>query len=190
MRVWAALSWACALAACAQPVTAPSSLTHCTADERPQFSCHLADKTVSLCAAGSGVDATLSYRYGRIGRVELAHTADGSRGSQFLASSLPLQPGAQVQQVWFDRADNRYLLAVCIGGMCPQDAVLAVLRAGRVLSRQVCAYAPDGGAWFGRDVVQFGNGTEDSRADARLIELADYDNQLDQVFISRRTVPR
>lgn len=185
-----ALAWACALQACAQPASTPAVPSHCAAGERVQFSCRLASKTVSLCAAGSGDTTTLSYRYGRIGQVELAHTADGSAGSRFLASSLPLQPGAQVQQVWFDRADHRYLLAVCVGGMCPQEAVLAVLHAGRVISRQVCPLEPASHAGFKHDVIQFGNNTDDSRADPRLVELADYDNLLDRVFISRRTVPR
>ena len=142
---------------------------------------------MSLCAAGAGDAGTLSYRYGRIGQVELAHTADGKPERRFLAASLPLQPGAEVQQIWFNRGDTRYLLAVCVGGMCPQDAVLAVLRAGRVISRQVCQASPASAAWFAQDVVQFGNSTDDSHANARLVELADYDNALDQVFVSRST---
>lgn len=182
-RAWLGLAWA--LQASAQP--APG---HCTAAERVQFSCEVASKTVSLCAAGAGDAMTLDYRYGRIGQVELQHTADGRPGSRFVASSQPLQPGAQVQQVWFDRAGHRYLLAVCVGGMCPQDAVLAVLRGGRVVSRQVCKPSPDGGAWFKRDVIRFGNSTDDSQADARLVELADYEMPLEQLFISRRSTPR
>ena len=81
-------------------------------------------------------------------------------------------------------------VAVCVGGMCPQDAVLAVLRGGRVVSRQVCKPSPDGGAWFKRDVIRFGNSTDDSQADARLVELADYEMPLEQMFISRRSTPR
>lgn len=186
------LAWAAA--GCAQPAPVPvtplPASSHCTAAEQVQFSCALGRKTVSLCAAGSGDARTLSYRYGRIGQVELAHTADGSPGSRFLASSLPLQPGANVQQVWFDRGAHRYLLAVCVGGMCPQEAVLAVLQGRQLLRRQVCPVGAAGGAGFRRDVLQFGDTTETSRADARLVELADHDNLLEQVFVSRPLPPR
>lgn len=183
---------AAAVGACAgaPPAAATPASSHCTATERVQFSCRLGAKTVSLCAAGSGATGTLTYRYGPIGRVELAHTADGTAARRFGATSLPLQPGAQVQQVWFDRGAWRYLLAVCVGGNCPQEAVLAVLRNGRVAQRAVCPLAPGSQAWFADDVLHFGNGADLPRADARLVDLTEVDHPLVQLFIGSSQAPR
>lgn len=132
----------------------------------------------------------MSYRYGPIGKVELAHSADGTAARRFGATSLPLQPGAQVQQVWFDRGTWRYLLAVCVGGNCPQEALLAVLRDGRVARRAVCPPEPGSQAWFADDVLHFGNGGEAPRADARLVDLVEVDHPLDQLFIGSPQAPR
>ena len=55
----------------------------------------------------------------------------------------PVSPRAQIREVWFDRGDIRYLLTACLGGDCPYEGGLAVLKKGKVLSKSRCGDGPD-----------------------------------------------
>ena len=164
--------------------SAGADATHCSADERVQFSCRVGAKTVSLCAAGpSGSIEALSYRYGAIGRVEKAFTARSGLAQRFQGTVMPLAPRAQVRQVWFDSGDVRYLVSQCVGGDCPYAAGLAVLQGDTLRMRRRCEpAAPRGQSQFSRELVRFGSDVAGSQAGTPLLELGEYDNRLDQVY--------
>jgi hypothetical protein len=184
----AVASWLLVLctAALASPPPAPATL--CLPGERVQFSCDTGRGLVSLCAP-AGQAPALVYRRGLPGRINLLHTADGS-GPPFGATTMPLQPGAQVQQIWFDEGGQRHWMGVCVGGMCPQEAVVAVLRGQDVVDRQVCRLLPATLAWFRADVVRFGSDVDDSRSNSRLVALDHVFQPLDKLFVSPAAAPR
>ena len=111
----------------------------CTSEERVEFSCHIKDKIVSLCAAGeSGVLTSLSYRFGVPGKFENEFVARTETSNRFFATYSPASLGALVIQVWFDRSDYRYLLTECVGGNCPREVGLAVLKGSKILMNESC----------------------------------------------------
>ena len=188
MRVVAGcLLWLCTTVLAGAP-PGPAAATLCLPTERPQFSCDTGRDLVSLCAP-VGQAPSLVYRRGLPGRIQLQYTADGS-GAPFGATTMPLQPGAQVQQIWFDVDGQRHWMGVCVGGMCPQEAVVAVLRGQDVVQRQVCRLLPATLAWFRADVVRFGNDVDDSRSDSRLVTLDHVFQPLERLFIGSAVPPR
>ena len=155
----------------------------CHADEQVAFSCPVAAKTVSLCTAGTGRIAALTYRYGRPGRIENEFVARPDNDNRFFATVSPARPGASVNQVWFDRKGVRYLLTECVGGNCPKQAGLAVLRGERVVMNARCTrVTTDDHASFAHDLVTFGSDAGTSRSSTGLLVIEDADNALDRVY--------
>lgn len=189
MRANLALLTMLATAALAGPPIPSEQATLCLQGERVQFNCNTGQELVSLCAS-NGAAGALTYRRGMPDRIKLLHVAEGGDSTRFGATTMPLEPGAQVQQIWFDQGDQRHWMGVCVGGMCPQEAVVAMLRGQTVLSREVCRYQPTNLAWIAADVVRFGSDVEDSFTNSRLVALDHVFLPLEKLFISRCTVPR
>jgi hypothetical protein len=63
---------------------AQAAATHCTTDEQVLFSCKIAksSKTLSLCASKDLAKdkGTVSYRFGKLGKIELAVTDSAEQG--------------------------------------------------------------------------------------------------------------
>jgi hypothetical protein len=173
-----------ALAALCGPVLACAAepATHCRADEKVFFSCVAGKKTVSLCGQ-QGADglASLTYRFGLPGHVENEFSATAANGRSFLGTVEPDSPRAQVQEIWFDRGDIRYLLSTCLGGDCPYQGGLAVLKRGKVLTKSKCA-GGDAHATFSTDLVEFGDGVDNSRSHTPLLKIDDYSNSIEQLY--------
>ena len=160
---------------------------HCKAPEQVAFSCQVGGKVASLCAGGPATaPATLSYRYGRPGKVENEFTARPDNRNRFYATSSPARPGASVNQVWFDRGDTRYVLTECVGGSCSRRGGLAVLRGEKILMNGSCAAAQSDEAAFSREFVQFGSGAADSRSATPLLIIEDADNDIVRIYSQRR----
>jgi len=173
-------------AALAAVLTAPvlgaaAQASHCQPDEKTFFSCVAGKKTVSLCGqpADAGL-AALVYRYGLPGKVENEFSATPANGKSFLGTVEPDSPRAQIQEIWFDRGDVRYLLTTCLGGDCPYGGGLAVLKRGKVISKSRCAAGQ--GATFSPDLVDFGDGTEHSKSHTPLLKIDDYSNPIDELY--------
>ena len=161
--------------------------THCHFDERIQFSCRIGIKIVSLCAGGeAGATTSLAYRFGRIGKVENEFIARLSNKNRFYATVMPANPRAAVKQVWFNRGAIRYLLTECVGGSCPQEGGLAVLRGHRVLMNGRCKHEmQDDLGSFSRELVFFDLGEKwNVQSATPLLEISDEDNYLDKIFPS------
>jgi len=173
-----------ALAALSGPTLACAAepATHCSPGEKVFFSCVAGKKTVSLCGQ-QGADglASLTYRFGLPGHVENEFSATAANGRTFLGTVEPDSPRAQVQEIWFDRGDIRYLLTTCLGGDCPYQGGLAVLKRGKALTKSKCA-SGDAHATFSTDLVEFGDGTENSRSHTPLLKIDDYTNSIDQLY--------
>ena len=172
-----------ALLALAPCLAAAAPRTHCHADEKPFFSCAVGVKTVSLCGAESAAGiAKLSYRYGKLDKVEREFSATSAAGPHFLATVEPAAPRAAIRQVWFDRGDIRYLLHACQGGDCPYGGGLAVLRGDKVLANMKCQHGPDSMDYFARELIEFGDSTEHSKSHTPLIEIGDHGNPIDKLY--------
>jgi hypothetical protein len=154
-----------ALAGTAGPIAAPVGAgapparpTLCTAAERPVFSCPIGAKTVSVCAPRRGA-AILAYRFGRPGRIELAH-----RGGLTLAERG--YSGGGETQLSFARNGYRYVVydrtvrtgLAADGRNEPAfDQGLVVVRGGRVVSHRRCS--AESGGMDGRAVARLPRGT-------------------------------
>ena len=155
--------------------------THCRADEQPLFSCSTGKKTVSLCGApATGVPQKLSYRFGVPGKVENEFVATSANHNRFRTTAITLSPGANVEEVWFDRGDVRYLLSACTGGDCPVGAALTVLEKAHVIANMPCRDDDDFVGRFGSDLVEFG---DVPKPKTPLLVIDDnYDNEADRIF--------
>lgn len=174
---------ALAAAVIAPALAAAAPLSHCQPDEKVFFSCVAGKKTVSLCGqpAGPGL-AALTYRYGLPGKVENEFSATAANGHRFLGTVEPESPRAQIQEIWFDRGDVRYLLTTCLGGDCPYDGGLAVLKRGKVISKSRCAAGERAGTTFSTELVDFGDGTEHSQSHTPLLKIDDFSNPVDDLY--------
>ena len=180
----AALAIACGLTGAAD--LAPASTALCNPRQRVLFHCSLGAKSVSLCAdmAGDRIVA-LGYRYGAPRRIELSQNAAASGDQRFKATQSPVAPGATVRQVWFTRGGYTYLLSRCAGGACPNDAGLAVLRGGKVVSRQRCLRSADDRAWFAPELARFGDDVASSQSMTERLVFEDVDNGVERLYPGR-----
>jgi hypothetical protein len=155
----------------------------CAAQQQVQFHCSLGAKSVSLCSDGAGDSiSALEYRYGTPARIELRWQATADNGRAFSASLVPLAPGANVRQLWFDNGGVRYLLSQCTGGACPAAAGLAVLRGQRLLSRRHCRASTDDRAWFSPRLGRFGEDAASSQSATPLLRFDDVDNGVERLY--------
>lgn len=180
-RLWRQATFALLALAPGLALAAPQ--THCHADEKPFFSCVVGKKTASLCGEESAGSITrLTYRYGKLDKVELEFSATSAGGAHFLATVEPAAPRAAIRQVWFDRGDISYLIHACQGGDCPYGGGLAVLRGERVLSNAKCQRGPGSMDYFAHDLIEFGDSTQHSKSHTPLIEIGDYGNPIDRLY--------
>jgi hypothetical protein len=176
------LSWP-ARASAVEPVAA----SLCQTDEKTVMACGLKTRQAVLCASpASAPFDSLSYRYGRPGRVELEHRVRRGDATVFGATVSPANPRALVHQVWFNRGSTRYVLTECVGGDCAHRAGLLVLGRRGVISRRACDTAQGQQPAFARDVVQFGSDLGDSRSSTELLRFEDTDNSIEALYPARR----
>lgn len=146
---------------------------------------------MSLCATGPvGAIASLAYRAGGSGATDDAFVATSSNGNRFYGTVAPSGPGASVRQVWFDRDGDRVLLTQCVGGGCPQEAGLTMLRGDRILSNERCDRTADDRAWFSGAIVKFGSDSDSSESRTELLQLKDEDNAIDRIYAASPTPVR
>ncbi|MBK6865727.1 MAG: hypothetical protein IPG91_20560 [Ideonella sp.] len=177
----AALALACGLAGAAD--LAPPSAALCKPAQKVLFHCSFGAKAVSLCAdmAGERI-ATLGYRFGTPERIELAQDAASDAVPHFNATFATLAPGASVRQVWFERRGYTYLISQCVGGSCPHDAGLAVLRGDKLLANRHCLRSADDRAWFAPELARFGREAAASQAMTPLLVFDDVDNGVERLY--------
>lgn len=139
--------------------------------------------------ARRGAITELSYRYGVPGKIENEFVARADNANRFFATASPASPGALVTQVWFDRGDVRYLLTECLGGDCPQEGGLAVLRGDRLLMNARCGQFVEGDQpVFEQGLIMYGpseNSPRDAdkiRSTTELLKIEDADNNLHLIF--------
>ena len=165
----------------------PVAASLCSADEKSVMTCSLKTRQAALCASPASAPFTsLTYRYGRPGRVELEHRVRQGDASVFGATVSPANPRALVHQVWFNRGSTRYVLTECVGGDCAHRAGLLVLGPRAVISRRACDTAQGQQPAFARDVIEFGSDLGDSRAATELLRFEDTDNRIESLYTSKR----
>jgi hypothetical protein len=155
------------------PIAAESGeSTLCAPHERVVFSCRAAGKILSLCALPSAqsFDA-IEYRYGSLRNIQLRYRATQRNNKRFYAYSEPVAPGAVVNQVWFDRAEHRYLISRCEGGDCPAKAGLIVYRRNKPIRAAKCEGGFDEHAWFDPAVIEFKSNFAESSSKTPLLVL-------------------
>ncbi len=94
-------------------VAAKPAVTHCSADEQTLFSCQLKNKkTVSLCASDdfSATSGYLQYRFGKVGKVELALPKDKSDMPAELRLTQSLSDSAEYNDLTFSNGSFIYNL--------------------------------------------------------------------------------
>ena len=128
---------------------AAEEVSHCQLDEKIIFSCNLGQKIISLCSVKKNSKIfAFEYRYGKQNSVEMKFTANGKNDNKFYAVSEPVNPRAQVDQLWFERNDYKYLMVSCRGGDCPVRAGLIVYKDNKPISKKSCDFSPSGNTTF------------------------------------------
>ncbi|WP_058935551.1 hypothetical protein [Roseateles depolymerans] len=143
----------------------------CTPQEEVAYSCTTGTKTASLCkSADTTAPASLTYRYGRVGKTELEYVATLENARTFSAFTLPANPRAQIRMVWFDKGDFQYLMTECAGGSCKSLGRLAVFRGDRMLMNAECTNPPSSQPHFSRSLIQFGPDVDQAKSLTPLIK--------------------
>jgi hypothetical protein len=148
------LAWALPFLLCAPDGHAAESL--CTGDEAVVFSCHLPDKTISLCRP-SAQPRDLRFRLGKLGSLELVYPGSGADGS-FYRTTVPLYGGGTTS-VLFSREGEEYGVYAKMeradSGASPADREpisedgMVILRKGEAPRQVPC---DDGGEGFREDL--------------------------------------
>jgi hypothetical protein len=170
-------------AACLFAQTAGAS--DCLPDEGVFFSCRLEGnhRTVSLCTAPQATPfQAITYRYGSETKNELTYVASLEDHNRFLGTISPVGPNASVRQVWFAIKNIKYIVTACVGGDCPHRGGLIVFRGSQLLMSRACENDSNGHAWFSSEVVKFGSDFDSSRSKTQLIDLQDYDNNVNVLY--------
>ncbi len=153
------------------------------------FSCRLEGnhRTVSLCTAPKAAPfQSITYRYGSETKNELTYVASVENHNRFLATVSPVDPNASVRQIWFQIKDVKYIATACVGGNCPHRGGLIVLRGDKLLMSRACERDSTSHAWFWSEVIKFGSDFESSRSKTNLIQLQDYDNNVNVLYPWKR----
>jgi hypothetical protein len=161
----------------------------CLADEGVFFSCRLKgnDRIVSLCTAPKTAPfGTITYRYGTDTKNELTYTANAENQNRFLGTVGPAGPKASVRQVWFDLKGIKYIATSCVGGDCVHRGGLIVFQGKHLLTSEPCANESGSHPWFTSGVVHFGSDLDSSHSNTNLIQLQDFDNNVDVLYPSKR----
>lgn len=172
------------LLGCASPTTwASAGPSLCAAGEKPVLVCQLGTKQAALCVFPVKAPfASMTYRYGRPGRIELEHAVRGGDPEPFGATVSPANPQAIVHQVWFNAGDTRYVMTACEGGQCAHRSGLIVLGPKGPISARACKVVHGEQPAFARDVVQFGSDLGDSRTSTDLLRFEDTDNRIERLY--------
>ncbi len=127
----ALLAWLYATAL-ASGTPAPS---HCQASETVVFTCRLnkSAKVVSICRKNT----VLSYRYGRLGQIELAYSPETETPAPVFQYHRYTRPQVTYLRLCFERESYRYLIGSDFDHG-EQWAGLEVLRDGKTLLRRQC----------------------------------------------------
>ena len=161
----------------------PDGPTQCKPGEPVLFSCDTGKKVASLCGGGAPSALTsITYRHGPPGKVELEYVAKTSNGNFFEATTEPASPRANVQEVWFDIGDTRYLMTLCAGGDCSYESGLVVRRKNKVLAKQRCARTVSDQAVFNPDMVDFGSSPADTKSSTPLLKIVEADNDVGALY--------
>lgn len=161
----------------------------CLPDEGVLFSCRLEGnhRMVSLCTAPKAAPfQSITYRYGSKAKSELTYVSSVENKNRFLATVSPVDPNASVRQIWFQVKDVKYIATACVGGNCPHRGGLIVFRGDKLLMSRACERDSSSHAWFSSEVVKFGSDFESSRSKTDLIQLQDYDNNVNVLYPWKR----
>ncbi len=157
----------------------------CLPDEAVLFSCRLKgnDRIVSLCASPkTSPFKSITYRYGSETQNELTYVASAENNNRFLGTVSPVGPKASVRQVWFELKDTKYIVTSCIGGDCAHRGGLIVFQGSHLLMSRACADEDSSHPWFSSEVVRFGSDLDSSHSNTDLIQLQDYDNNVEVLY--------
>lgn len=160
----------------------------CQPDEGVFFSCQLGGnhKIVSLCASPNAAPfQSITYRYGTLAKTELTYSATTDNHDHFLGTVSPASPDASVRQVWFENNGIKYIVTSCVGGDCPHNGGLIVLKANQPLMGRACTIESSQ-PWFSSKIVHFSSDLESSQSKTDLIQLKDYDNHIEVLYPSKR----
>ena len=161
----------------------------CLPEEGVFFSCRLKgnDRIVSLCTAPKAPPfETMTYRYGTTIKNELTYAASVENHNRFLGTVSPVGPRASVRQVWFQLKDTKYIVTSCIGGDCAHRAGLIIFRGSQLITSKPCGNENGGHPWFASEVVHFGSDLDSSHSNTDLIQLQDFDNNVDVLYPWKR----
>lgn len=161
----------------------------CLPDEGVVFSCRLEGnhRIVSLCAAPKAAPfQSITYRYGSETKTELTYVASVENHNRFLGTVSPVDPNASVRQLWFQVKDVKYIATACVGGNCPHQGGLIVFRGDKLVMSRACERDSINHAWFWSEVIKFGSDFESSRSKTDLIQLQDYNNNVNVLYPWKR----
>jgi hypothetical protein len=156
----------------------------CQPDEGVLFSCQLEGnrKVVSLCTGPEAAPfQSITYRYGTASRNELTYSATADNHNRFVGTVSPVGPNASIRQVWFETKGVKYIATTCVGGDCPHRGGLIVFRGTQLLMSRACT-DDSSQPWFSSKVVRFGSDLESSHTNTDLIQLQDYDNNVNVLY--------
>jgi hypothetical protein len=175
-----------AFSPCSFAQSAQGSL--CQPDEGVLFSCRLENnpKIVSLCTSPKAEPfQSVTYRYGTAAKSELSYSATAENHNHFIGSVNPVSPNASVRQVWFENNGVKYIVTSCVGGDCPHNGGLIVFRGKQLVTSRACTLDSTQ-PWFSSKVVHFTSELQSSQSKTDLIQLHDYDNNVEVLYPSKR----
>ena len=166
-----------------------SEVSGCLPDEAVFFSCRLEGnhRIVSICTAPTAAPfQSITYRYGSEIKNELTYVSSVENHNRFLATVSPVGPKASVRQVWFELNGTKYIVTSCIGGDCAHRGGLIVFQGSHLLMSQACVNEDSRQPWFSGEVVRFGSDLDSSHSKTDLIQLQDYDNNVNVLYPWKR----
>jgi hypothetical protein len=72
-----------------------------------------------------------------------------------------------------------------VGGACPHDAGLAVLRGDKLVSNRRCLRSADDRAWFAPELAHFGRDVATSQSMTDRLVFDDVDNGVERLYLVR-----
>jgi len=160
----------------------------CLQQEAVFFSCQLRgnNQIASICTAPKEPPfISVTYRYGAGTANEVTYTASVENHNRFLGTVSAISPKATVRQVWFELKGSKYVVTSCVGGDCAHRGGLIVFRKGQLEISQPCAQGNGGHPWFSSEVVRFGSSLDSSHSNTDLIQLQDFDNNVNVLYPAR-----
>jgi hypothetical protein len=131
------------------PAPALAAPTLCAANEQVIFSCPTGAHTVSICASKNpSKDATIQYRFGKPGSLELVYPDDGAKAADAFTAGTMTFSGGGGAWLRFSKGPFRYTIFTAIGkwgrGEAPADAEgVAIEQDGKAFANFPCRAAAD-----------------------------------------------